>query len=290
MVCMLTFTGDIQCILILSCLVAMERKFTLRQKLCYTAMVKFAVTNSMWSINKCKKKKKPKEDYNPLDVTHTCGIGEDERTLYYEKMMRYIKTSPVYDQESPYVKNKWYVHVEDPNYKPQFPKKPWDPSDKVDWAPRKTTLGHEQDPRLEETRRRKQDAKRRAALRQKQKEAEEAAEAVEAAEAAAAADAEEAEDALGPLQSSIHRSSQHSSSHRPSQSSLSRRSSQSPHVEVSEPPEPYEEPTEVASHSPAKSMNYYRKTSMTYYKHNRDIRNPTVRQMLVGDVRLCHLR
>lgn len=260
-------------------IVATERKFTLRQKLCYTAIVKFAVTNSMWDVNKSRIKKNKKEFgyFNPHEQTF--GIEEDALTLYFNRLVDYAKCNPTYDQESPYLNAKWYVHVEDPNYKPRFPKKPWDPSDKVDWAPRKTTLGYEPDPQLEALRKRRKDAKRRASFREKLKEAEEGTKAPTSKRASGVGVIHSPHPHSAPA--SFDRSSPRSSMHQ----HTSQRQSQPKLMLISEEPAPYEEPPEVAAQSPYKAMNYYRRQSMSYYKNNRDTKKPTVRQMLVSGVK-----
>ena len=282
----------------------MERQFTPRQKLCYTAIVKFAVTNSTWDFKKPRFKRATtiREVFDPRETTE--GLPEDVLTLYYNRIVSFTKGNPRYDQNSPYVKSKWYVHVEDPNYKPRYPKKPWDPSDKVDWAPRRTNLGYDEvDPELEVImRKRRKAAIQRAALIAKQLKADEEAERAERAQRAAGS----------KTQSSLGRKthSTHPPSH-PTSASSSRRSSQSagsqPHSlsfhptlptvtsksdemtpceelpeEAAQSPEKAAQSPEKAAESPFKAMKHYQTRSTTYYQNQRKTNCPTVRNMLVS--------
>ena len=253
----------------MSLLVATQRRFTKRQMLCYTAIVKFAVTNSTWDINKYRKRKMYKLDYKPLDINQVARLDDDQLTLQYEKIKEYIETSPIYDPNSPYTDFTWYVDVDDPGYKPNYLTKQWTPY--TERAPRRTTLGVHADPRMAEFKRRRSAAIRRCNIKQKQ---------LEAANAAGGKQSR----VVGEKShtSSTHRASRPSLSHGPSQPSSIHRPSQSISPELSVPPEPYEEPQEVTSQPPIKSVLYYRKVSVSYYQKNRDMRSPTIRQVLVS--------
>lgn len=206
-----------------------------------------------------------KLDYSPLDINQIAGLDEDRLTLHYEKMKEYIETSPIYDPNSPYTDFTWYVHVEDPGYKPNLPTKQWTPY--TERAPRRTTLGVHADPRMAEFKRRRSAAIRCCNIKQKQ---------LEAAKAAGGKQSS----VVGEKShtSSTHRASRPSLSHGPSQPSSIHRPSQSISPELSVPPEP----PEVTSQPPIKSVLYYRKLTVSYYQKNRDMRSPTVRQVLVS--------
>ena len=114
--------------------------------MCYTAILKFAVTNTIWDVAKYRKPEKFTLVDNPLDVAHVGGlVHDDDHSRHFKKMKKYIENNVYYDPNSPYTALKWYVHVNDPDYKPHFPKKPWDTTGYTDAPPRQTTVGHDLD-------------------------------------------------------------------------------------------------------------------------------------------------
>ena len=343
---------------------AKEKRFTPRQKLCYTAIAKFALTNSSRQFPNQNPKQKSrhrlkKRIFYQADVPiDTAGVQEDKLSLHFAKVKHFVEAHPLYDPDSPYTKFKWYVHAEDPGYKPRFPKKPWVPCDRTDLAPRKTYLGYEPDPLVERMRIRREGAKQLKKHRATQK-LKEAEAAEEAANSRRLSDAVDTDNRAMP--SLVRHSSQQQSlsqrhglastdqppskltpvntppksvsSHLPSEASPVKPFSPETPVKPSSPatpapsppqataaprpsqakpaqspsqtapaaqyylrPEPahrpstareepsvqYQEPEEVASQPPHKSVKYYQKESMEYYKRNRDMHSPTVRQLLVS--------
>ena len=319
-------------------------KFTPRQKLCYTAIAKFAVTNSSHQCPEQTHEHKrghgvKKRIFYQADLPiNVVGVQEDQLSLHFAKVKRFVEAHPLYNPESPYTKFKWYVHADAPGYKPRFSKKPWVPCDRTDCAPRKTYLGYEPDPRVERMRIRREGAQqlkiRRAALKQKEAEVEEKAaksrrpsDAVDPeprvmpslvrhgaqqslSERHALASSDQPPSQLTPANaqpksvslnlpteaSPVKPSSPETPMPRPPQAKPAHRPSQARPAKHYLRPEPahrasssiedlsdqYQEPEEVASHSPHKSVNYYQKVSTAYYKRNRDMRSPTVRQILVS--------
>ena len=135
--------------------------------MCYTAILKFAVTNSIWDVAKYRKPEKFTLVYNPLNVTQMGGLFDDDQSMHFRKMKKYIENNAYYDPKSPYTALKWYVHVNDPDYKPHFPTKPWDPTGHTDGPPRQTTVGHELDGRFQQFKRLRSEGIRRRTIKLK---------------------------------------------------------------------------------------------------------------------------
>ena len=267
------------CIGSLFLFVAGQKKFTKRQRLCYTAIVKFAVTNWTWDIETFRRKVK-RFIYvdNPLSQNQTARLFDDQLSAHYLKMVDYIQNTPIYDPAHPYTQFNWYVHAGDPKYRQRFATKPWDPSgeaymkERAEW--------------LEELRRKK---KRDEAARRRR---------LCAVGRKSTSGRSKTPSETPPLPIPIYSKAatpecivDESSS---AQSSQSKGRLMKP---VSHPPSPsgpaikYEQPPEVASTPSHKSVVYYRKASVTYYQNHRDMGNRTVREFMVSlnYMRTCHL-
>ena len=258
------------CLGCLSMFIAGQKKFTKRQKLCYTAIVKFAVTNWTWDIETFRRKMKTFIYVdNPLSLNQTARLFDDQLSAHYLKMVDYIQNTPIYDPANPYMQFDWYVHAEDPNYRQRFSRRPWNPSGEAYMKHRAEWLA--------EFRRKK---KREEAAKRKR---------LSAVGRRSTSGRSKTPSETPPLPIPIYSNAatpecivEETSS---SRSSESRVLLMKP---VSHPPSPiwpaikYEQPPEVAAQPSHKSVVYYRKASVTYYKNHRDMGNRTVREFMVS--------
>ena len=291
------------CLDSLSFFVAGQKKFTKRQKLCYTAIVKFAVTNWTWDIETFRKKmKKFIFVDNPLSLNQTARLFDDQLSEHFLKMVDYIQKDPIYDPANPYTQFDWYVHAEDPKYRQRFGAKPWDPSNEAYMKERAEWLAERR-----RKKRREDEAKRKrlSAVGRRSTSARSSAVGQGATSARSSAVGQgsisgrsETPSESPPLPIPIY--SQVATPESIVEESSSSHSSESKGrlmMPVSHPPSPagpaikYEQPPEVASQPSHKSVVYYRKASVTYYKNHRDMGNRTVREFMVSlnYTRTCQL-